>query len=49
METTGPKLKVIWEEIPTPDAAERLAAAFSMLLYGMPPRELPAHNLDSQG
>jgi hypothetical protein len=47
METTGPKLKVIWEEIPTPDAAERLAAAFSMLLGTSSPKELPTPHLDS--
>lgn len=28
------KLKVIWEEMDLPDAAERLAAAFEMLLAG---------------
>lgn len=43
------KLTVIWEEITTPDAAERIAAAFTMLLSSFPSRELPPdQSLDSK-
>jgi len=40
-----PKLKVIWEELELPDTAERLAAAFEMLLAGEP-SEVPVQNGD---
>ena len=45
MTKAGKKLTVIWEQVPAPDAEERLAAAFAMLL-GPPPREPPGEGLD---
>lgn len=47
MKQTLGKLTVIWEEIPTPDAAERLAAAFAML-FSTPPHERSEEGLDRQ-
>jgi hypothetical protein len=48
MKQTGIKLTVIWEEVTTPDAQQRLAAAFTMLLSPLPPPKLPKQGLDSQ-
>lgn len=45
MKQTGTKLIVIWEEIATPDAQQRLASAFAMLLS---PPTSPEQDLDSQ-
>jgi hypothetical protein len=43
------KLQVIWEETITPEASQRLAAAFAMLLSPLPSSELPpTQGLDSQ-
>ena len=48
MNQIGIKLTVIWEEIVTPDAPQRLAAAFAMLLSPAPPSELlSGEGLDS--
>jgi hypothetical protein len=41
------KLAIIWEEVHTPDAAERLSAAFAMLFSSHPAREPPGEGLDS--
>jgi hypothetical protein len=43
----GIKLTVIWEEVTTPDAEQRLATAFAMLLRPLPPK-LPENGLDRQ-
>ena len=49
MKQTKVKLQVIWEEITTPDAPQRLAAAFAMLLGPRPPSEVPSDSgLDSK-
>jgi hypothetical protein len=48
MKKTGVKLTVIWEEITTPDAQQRLATAFAMLLSPLPPPEQPENGLDRQ-
>jgi hypothetical protein len=42
------KLTVIWEEITSPDAEQRLATAFSMLFSPMQPHDLTDNGLDSQ-
>lgn len=39
MNQTGKSLTIIWEEILTPEAEERLAAAFTMLLGPRRPPE----------
>jgi hypothetical protein len=42
------KLNVVWEVISTPDATDRQAAAFAMLLGAHPSSELlPDQDLDS--
>ena len=44
-----PKLKVIWKEAELPDSAERLAAAFEMLLgYRAPEEHSQGGGLDSE-
>jgi hypothetical protein len=48
MKQTGTKITVIWEEVTTPDAQQRLAAAFAMLLSPLPSTELPERGIDSQ-
>ena len=49
MKQTGLPLNFIWEEMPAPDAAERIAAAFTMLLGSWMSREMPPEQgLDSQ-
>lgn len=40
-------LKVIWETIPSPDAQQRIEAAFAMLLSPLPSRKTPEQDLDS--
>jgi hypothetical protein len=46
MKQTGIKITVIWEEVTTPDAQQRLAAAFAMLLSPLPPHDLPEQGID---
>ncbi|MDT7540605.1 MAG: hypothetical protein QOE33_509 [Acidobacteriota bacterium] len=41
------KLAIVWEEIQTPDATERLSAAFAMLFGPTSAREPPDEGLDS--
>lgn len=48
MEQTGIKLTVIWDEITTPNAHQRLAEAFAMLLSPRPSPELPKQGIDSE-
>lgn len=49
MKQSGKKITVIWEEVSTPDAAQRLAAAFTMLFGSRPQGEAPPEqSLDSK-
>lgn len=49
MKRTGINITVIWEGIVTPDAPQRLAAAFDMLLSPPPGKEKPPErDLDSK-
>ena len=41
MNKTGIKLTVIWEEVTSPDAQQRLATAFTMLFSPLPPAKEP--------
>jgi hypothetical protein len=45
---TETKLMVIWEEVTTPDAQQRLATAFTMLFSPLLPPDLTDESLDSQ-
>jgi hypothetical protein len=46
MKQAGIKLTVIWEEVSTPDAQQRLAAAFAMLLGPQPTPDPPEQGID---
>jgi hypothetical protein len=44
----GMNLPVIWEEVTSPDAEQRLATAFTMLFSTMPTFDFKNDGLDSQ-